>query len=108
MFNISSFYSRSIQATFGLFLKRQRSIACISRPSLALALGLEESFIAKVENDKKKMPVEKFELLANVLKVSVDKIMVEYYSDILTAIILESDCSHAVLDITKKKLKIIK
>lgn len=52
----------------------------ISQKELASQIGVDVSFLCKVEKNEKNKSLEKLKFISHILKIGYDNLKVEYYS----------------------------
>lgn len=90
----------------GYFIQKCRLLAGMPQIELARKLDISREYLSSIENGRKHLPVEKLELLSNILQLDIAQIKTQFYSDLFTREILASHCPETVLEETRKKLKI--
>ncbi|MFV0211770.1 helix-turn-helix domain-containing protein [Empedobacter falsenii] len=64
----------------GTIIKEARLKIGMSQKELASQIGVDVSFLCKIEKNEKKISLEKLKLISHILKIGYDNLKVEYYS----------------------------
>lgn len=75
----------------GTIIKEARLKKGISQKTLASLIGVDVSFLCKIEKNEKKLSLEKLQLIANILNLDFRKYKNEYYYDKVNSI-FQSEC----------------
>lgn len=70
----------------GNIIREKRIEKNISQTELASLIGVDVSFLCKIEKNEKKLSLEKLELVANILNLDFIKYKNEYYYDKIDSI----------------------
>ncbi|MFV0194431.1 helix-turn-helix domain-containing protein [Empedobacter falsenii] len=70
----------------GTIIKEARLKIGMSQKELASQIGVDVSFLCKIEKNEKKLSLEKLELVSSILKLSFLKYKNEYYYDKINSI----------------------
>lgn len=94
---------------FGKRIKELRESKGLFLREVGAALGLDNAFISKVENEERLLPRKHLENLAEFLEVSTNELLVLWLSDKIKDIIEDEEIGekalNIVLDDLKKKYK---
>lgn len=71
--------------TIGEMIKINRLERDVSQKDLALKIGVDVSFLCKVEKNEKKLSLDKLELVSDVLSLEVSELKYLYYFEKVTA-----------------------
>ncbi len=80
---LGQFYT---MANIGDIIRLKRIEMGISQKELASQIGVDVSFLCKIEKNEKKLSLEKLELVSSILKLSFLKYKNEYYYDKINSI----------------------
>lgn len=68
------------QMDIGTIIKEARLKIGMSQKELASQIGVDVSFLCKIEKNEKNISLEKLKLISHILKIGYDNLKVEYYS----------------------------
>ena len=91
----------------GTIIKDARLKIGMSQKELASQIGVDVSFLCKIEKNEKNISLEKLKLISHILKIGYDNLKVEYYSSKIIEILSNESglIKYKVLEFLQKKIK---
>lgn len=80
-----------IMTTIGKIVKKVRLDKQLSQKGLANLIGVDVSFICKIEKDEKKVSLEKLESISKVLNIDYNNLKHIYYSDKINSVFINEE-----------------
>lgn len=77
--------------TIGKIVKKVRLDKQLSQKGLANLIGVDVSFICKIEKDEKKVSLEKLESISKVLNIDYNNLKHIYYSDKINSVFINEE-----------------
>lgn len=90
--------------TIGEMIKINRLERDISQKDLALKIGVDVSFLCKVEKNEKKLSLDKLELVSDVLSLELSELKYLYYFEKVTASFIKEEDAF-IVEILEKIIK---
>lgn len=102
--HLGQFYTMT---KIGDIIRLKRIEMGISQKELASQIGVDVSFLCKIEKNEKNISLEKLKLISHILKIGYDNLKVEYYSSKIIEILSNESglIKYKVLEFLQKKLK---
>jgi HTH-type transcriptional regulator, competence development regulator len=91
--------------TIGHQIRTLREKAEMPLRKLASLLDIDQSTLSKIERDERKANLKMIEDLSNIFKVDRNKLLVNYYSDIVSYQIEEENNYAEILKIAEAKIE---
>lgn len=92
-----------IEMTFGEYIRFLRSENKFTLRELAALLNLDTANLSKIENNKRDFDEKRLPKLAEVFKLNIEELRIEYVSDKLGKYIYESNCTKTILKVAEEK-----
>ncbi|MFV0572453.1 MAG: helix-turn-helix domain-containing protein [Xanthomarina gelatinilytica] len=90
---------------FGKRIKELRESKGLFLREVGAALGLDNAFISKVENEERLLPRKHLENLAEFLEVPTNELLVLWLSDKMIELLSDEPLAEQALKLTQKRLK---
>lgn len=95
-------------ASFGVFIKTNREGIGWSQTEFGALVKINTPAVSKIENDRKRFPVTKLRLLADLFKLDFDEIKDLYFGDKFAKEAYEHKCSENVFKVAENQSNYIK
>ena len=90
---------------FGKYIRKLRVEKGLTLTQLAAQLNLDSANLSKIENGKRTFHESRLEKLSHALKVDLNTIKSEFYSDYIAQKLYNSECLDKTLILTEKKVQ---
>lgn len=97
-----------MKATFGEYIKKLRRDKSLTLTQLAFQLDLDSANLSKIENGKREFDEKRLKKLANVFKLDIDLLKVEYFGDQFAKKMYAFNCPAEALIVAEEKVKYLK
>ena len=94
-----------MKETFGEYVKRLRTENNLTLTQLAAQLDMDSANLSKVENGRRDFDEKRLDKLADFLKLDIDKLKTEFFSELFAKKIYQTNCSTEVLNVAEEKVK---
>jgi transcriptional regulator with XRE-family HTH domain len=94
-----------MRETFCEYIHKLRRENGMTLTKLAAALDIDQSTLSKIENGKRKIPVEILPKLSSVFNIDLKNLEHEYFSEIIAEIIYPQDEPNQLLKAAEEKAK---
>ena len=94
--------------TFGEYIKRLRNESSLTLTQLAAQLDLDSANLSKIENGKREFDEKRLGQLSNALKLDLENLKTEFYSNLFAKKLYENKCSIDVLTVAEKKVEYLR
>ncbi len=92
-----------MKETFGEYIHKLRTDACLTLTKLAAALDIDQSTLSKIENGKRNIPEDILPKLAATFNIDIKQLEKEYYSEKIAEIIYPRENSSELLKLAEQK-----
>jgi HTH-type transcriptional regulator, competence development regulator len=97
-----------MKKTFGEYIRALRLESGLTLTQLAAQLDMDSANLSKVENGKRDFDEKRLEKLAETFELKLEKLKVEFYSDMIAKKIYQTNCSKDTLILAEQKVKYLK
>lgn len=97
-----------MRATFGEYIKHLRTEKGFTLTELAASLKLDSANLSKIENGKREFDEKRLQLLADAFNLELEKLEVEYFSDLIAKKMYKINQSHEALIVAEEKINYFK
>ncbi len=94
-----------VKETFGEYIHKLRSDEGLTLTKLAAALDIDQSTLCKIENGKRKIPIEILPKLSNVFNLDLKKLEHEYLSERIAELIYSQEEYYPLFIAAEEKAK---
>ena len=92
-----------MKETFGEYIHKLRTEACLTLTKLAASLDIDQSTLSKIENGKRNIPKEILPKLAATFNLDLEQLEKEYYSEKIAEMIYLKENSSELLELAEQK-----
>lgn len=94
--------------SFGRFIKKHRELKGWSQTEFGAKVKINTPAVSTIENDRKKFPLGKLELLAQVLELDYQKVKDLFFADKFAKEAYEYKCSDSIFKVAENQANYIK
>ena len=91
--------------TFGEYIRKHRAEKGLTLTQLAAKIGMDSANLSKIENGRRSFDEKRLKSLSQALEIDIEKIKMEYFSDLFAHKLYDSNCSRETLVLAEKKVK---
>lgn len=95
-------------ASFGNYIKTNREKKGWSQTEFGAKVKINTPAVSKIENDRKKFPIDKLELLAQLFKLNYNKVKDLYFADKFAKEAYKYNCSDNIFKVAEDQSTYIK
>jgi len=97
-----------IKETFGVHIRSLRKKKGYTLTKLAAALDIDQSTLSKIENCKKKVPLNALPKLAHIFDLDLAQLESEFYSEQIAKMLYTIKNPKAILNLAEEKIEYVK
>ncbi|MDC6386649.1 XRE family transcriptional regulator [Flagellimonas taeanensis] len=94
--------------TIGQILRNKRQELGLFLRQVSAYVDIDQAILSKIERNERKPTKEILERLAEILKLDIDELMIQFLSDKIAYEIVNEDCANKALKVAERKIKYLK
>ncbi len=97
-----------MKQSLGEYIRNMRTAEGLTLTQLGAKLEIDSANLSIIENGKRDFDKRKFDLLAEVYDLNLDKLKTEYYDEFIAKKIYSNNCSTDAFYVVEEKLKYLR